>query len=207
MSDPNPGQQKPALDELRNPWATLSIDHVYENPWIRVEHHEVIDPSGKSGIYGVVRPRNFALGVIPVFSNGDTLLVGQFRYALDRYSWEIPEGGGDKAVPPIQSIQRELAEETGLTAGSWMELQTMTLSNSVTDEIAICWVAWDLTEGRSEPESTEDLTVWRVAFTDAVELVTNGTIHDAMTVATVQALELRRLKSNLPSKLRACLEG
>ncbi len=195
----------PRVDELHNPWVTRSVSQVYENPWIQVEHHEVIDPSGKAGVYGIVRPRNFAMGVIPIFSNGDTFLVGQFRYALGRYSWEIPEGGGDKSVPPLESIQRELAEETGLIAASWMQLQTMTLSNSVTDEIAMCWVAWDLTEGSAEPESTEDLTLKRLSFSEVVELVADGTIHDAMTVATVQALELRRLEADLPAPLLLCL--
>ena len=83
-----------ALDEARNPWTTRSSNVVYENPWISVRHDEVIDPSGRDGIYGVVSPKNWALGVLAFFDDATTLLVGQYRYPLGRYSWEMPEGGG-----------------------------------------------------------------------------------------------------------------
>lgn len=192
---------KPPVDESLNPWSTTSTTNVYENPWIRVEHHEVIDPSGRPGIYGVVRPKNWALGVVPIFDNGDTLLVGQYRYPLERYSWEIPEGGGDKGTDLLISIQRELAEETGYRASSWLTLQNIALSNSVTDELAVMWVAWGLTEGQAQPESTEELAIWRLPFHEVVAMVDNGTIFDSMTVSGVQCLELRRLRWLLPDDL------
>jgi len=192
---------KPEVDESLNPWSTTSTTNVYENQWIRVEHHEVIDPSGRPGVYGVVRPKNWALGVVPIFDNGDTLLVGQYRYPLERYSWEIPEGGGNKSTDLLVSIQRELAEETGYRASSWLTLQNIALSNSVTDEWAVMWVAWGLTEGQAQPESTEELTIWRLPFREVVAMVDNGTIFDSMTVSGVQCLELRRLRSLLPDDL------
>lgn len=196
---------RPNVDEDRNPWLTESVRTAYENPWIRVEHHEVIDPSGRPGIYGVIRPRNWALGVIPIFANGDTLLVGQYRYPLSTYSWEIPEGGGDKGVDTLASIQRELAEETGYVAADWLLFQRLALSNSVTDEIAEVFVAWNLTQGTAEPESTEELALWRLPFREALSMVESGEIIDSITVNAFLALELGRIRGKLPSELNGAL--
>ncbi len=198
---------RPSVDEVRNPWTTHSNTVHYDNPWISVRHDDVTDPSGRPGIYGVVSPKNLALGVLPVFADGSILLVGQYRYALNRYSWEMPEGGGAKHVDPMVSIARELREETGHEAASWLEIADITLSNSVTDERAICWVAWDLMPlaGGADPESTEDLALWRVPFDQLVELVWSGEIFDSMTVITVAKLEAMRLRNELPSQLRLLL--
>ena len=172
-----------------------------------VEHNEVVDPSGRPGVYGVVRPRNWALGVVPIFENGDTLFVGQYRYSLEEYSWEMPEGGGLKDVEPLVSIQRELVEETGYRATQWLPLLTLALSNSITDEIARTWVAWGLEPGPSDPESTEDLRIWRLPFRDALAMIISGAITDALTVSTLQCLELRRLQGQLPPELAAILSA
>ena len=196
---------KPDVDELLNPWTTTSSRIVYENPWITVEHNEVIDPSGRAGVYGVVRPRNLALGVVPIFDNGDTLLVGQFRYSLNEYSWEIPEGGGLRDIDPLVSIQRELIEETGYRAMEWFPLLHLALSNSITDEVAMTWVAWALTPGPSAPESTEDLRIWRLPFHDALAMIEAGTITDSLTIVAFQSVELRRLRGQLPPQLAAAL--
>ena len=198
---------RPTVNESHNPWVTRSSKTRYQNPWISVRHDEVTDPSGRPGIYGVVSPQYFALGVLPVFADGSILLVGQYRYPLDRYSWEMPEGGGAKHVDPMVSIARELREETGHEASSWLEIADVSLSNSVTDERAICWVAWDLTplEGGAEPESTEDLALWRVPFNQLVQLVWSGEIFDSMTVITVTKLEAMRLRNELPAELHSLL--
>lgn len=200
--------RRPPVDEHRNPWVTNSSELRYENPWITVRHDEVLDPSGRSGMYGVVSPKNLALGVLPVFTDGTVLLVGQYRYALGRYSWEMPEGGGAKDVDPMISIARELREETGHEARSWLEISDITLSNSVTDERAICWVAWDLVPLASgaEPESTEDLALWRIPFGQLVDLVWSGEVFDSMTVVTVTKLEAMRLRSELPAELDRLLK-
>ncbi len=195
----------PPVDESRNPWTTTGSRLVYENPWIQVHHHEVVDPGGRPGVYGVVSPRNLALGVLPIHADGTTVLVGQFRYALGQYTWEMPEGGGDKSIDPLISIGRELREETGLIADNWQEVCRLFLSNSVTDEQAICWVAWGLTEGEPEPESTEELSHWRLPFAEAVAMVWDGRITDSMTVATVTKLEAMRLAGQCPPGLAAIL--
>ncbi len=191
---------RPQLDEAHNPWTTKSSVVRYDNPWISVRHDEVVDPSGRDGIYGVVSPKNFALGVLPLFDDGTVLLVGQYRYVLSEYSWEIPEGGGAKDVEPIESIARELREETGHEASEWLRICDITLSNSVTDERATGWLAWGLQPiaGGAEPESTEDLALWRLPFAELVELVWSGAITDSMTVATVAKVEAMRLRHELP---------
>lgn len=194
---------KSAVDEFHNPWSVRSSEIRYENPWISVRHDEIIDPSGRTGVYGVVSPRNLALGVLPILDDGSVLLVGQYRYPLDRYSWEMPEGGGAKDVDPLVSIARELREETGHEASSWLAVMDMALSNSVTDEWARCWVAWGLRlhEAGAEPESTEDLAIWHVPYPEVVEMVWSGKIFDSMTVATLAKVEAMRLRDELPGDL------
>lgn len=204
---PVPSTERPAVDEHRNPWTTTGSGIVYENPWIEVRHDTVLDPAGRPGTYGVVSPRNFALGVLPIFDDGTVLLVGQYRYALDLYSWEQPEGGGRKDEPITESIARELREETGFGASSWFPLITdATLSNSITDERVWCWVAWGLTAGEADLESTEhDLVTWRVRYPEVVAMVWNGQIHDSMTIMSVTKVEAMRLRSELPTALAALL--
>jgi ADP-ribose pyrophosphatase len=199
----NIGTIRPKIDEGRNPWTTSTSEVRYENPWISVRHDEVVDPSGRTGVYGVVTPSGLALGVLPILNDGTVVLVGQYRYALNRYSWEMPEGGGAKDVDPSISIARELREETGYEAASWLHVCDMTLSNSVTDEWAHCWVAWDLKPLPTgpEPESTEELALWRVPFANVVNMVWSGEIFDSMTVATVTKVEAMRLRHELPDAL------
>ena len=164
-----------------NPWIRRSRATVYENPWIEVLHDEVTRPNGEPGIYGVVHFRSRAVGVVALDADDRVLLVGQYRYTLDRYSWEIPEGGNPLDEDPLDGARRELAEETGYEARSWRELTRFTLSNSVTDEEGVMFVATDLTEGQASPDPTEALQVRWVAFADALDMVASGEIHDVMT--------------------------
>lgn len=203
---PAPGPSgRPDVDEARDPWGRRGTRAVYDNPWITLREDDVLDPSGRAGIYGVLSPRNLALGVLPLFDDGTTVLVGQYRYPLERYSWEIPEGGGDKAVDPLESIARELREEAGLVARSWHHLLTLHLSNSISDEVAHCWVAWDLTATAAEPEPTEELALWRLPFADAVTLVDDGTITDAMSVATMTQVDRLHRHGRLPAPITTIL--
>jgi 8-oxo-dGTP pyrophosphatase MutT (NUDIX family) len=165
-----------------NPWIRHSRRVAYENPWIRVYHDEVTRPDGQPGIYGVVHFRNHAVGVVALDDQDRVLLVGQYRYTVDGYSWEIPEGGAPHGEDPLAAAQRELREETGFTARRWELLVRAHLSNSVSDEAATCFLARDLVPGPAEPEGTERLQVCWVPFAEALDRVAAGTITDALSI-------------------------
>ena len=168
--------------KVPNPWKTRKTQVVYDNPWIGVSHREVVNPSGKDGIYGVVHFKNLAIGIVPVDEEGNTWLVGQYRYTLDRYSWEIPEGGCPIGTDPLESAQRELQEETGLRADHWTPVLDLHTSNSVTDEAGMVFLAQGLHEGVASPEDTEDLQVNRVTLHQALDLIHGGVITDALSI-------------------------
>lgn len=168
--------------ERSNPWVTLEIQEVYRNPWIRITHREVLNPRGNPGIYGLVHFQHIAVGVIPVDEAGNTWLVGQYRYALDRYSWEIPEGGCPLHTDPLETAKRELREETGLRAASWEKILECDVSNSVTDETGVIFLARELTEGLWEPEETEELRIRKLPLQEAVEMVLRGEIRDSLSI-------------------------
>lgn len=168
-----------------NSWITINSDVKYENPWIKVTQHNVTNPSGKPGIYGVVHFKNLAIGVLPLDKDHNTWLVGQWRYPLNEYSWEIPEGGGPHHLQPIDSAKRELKEETGLVAATYTELCRMNTSNSVCDELAIIYLATDLSQAEAEPEETEDLKIKKLPFEEAYQMVMRGEIKDSLSMVAI----------------------
>ena len=172
-------------EKVPNPWKTLSEREVYSNPWIKISHHEVINPSGGKGIYGVVSFRNKAIGVVPVDDELHTYLVGQFRYTLNEYSWEIPEGGGPEGEEPAITAVRELREETGLEAETLELLGKIHTSNSVTDEVGYIFLAKDLKQLDASPEETEDITVRRIPLAQAVRMVESGEITDSLSMTGI----------------------
>lgn len=182
---------------MKNPWTTRSIRTAYENPWIRVTHRDVINPSGGDGIYGVVHFKNLAIGIVPIDSEGYTYLVGQYRYTLDAYHWEIPEGGCPVGTEPLDSAKRELLEETGFSANNWEQLLDFHTSNSVTDEYGIAYLATDLIPGEAQPEETEQLEVRRLPLEAALALVDTGEITDALSVMALQRVALLQLRGKL----------
>ncbi len=169
----------------KTPWKTLSSKQQYDNSWITVTEHQVINPSGGKGIYGEVHFKNIAIGILPLDKDHNTWLVGQYRYPLKAYSWEIPEGGGPLDAEPEVSAKRELAEETGLVTEKLTEIQRMHLSNSVSDELAIVYLAQDLTQGEATPEETEELKLMKLPFSEAYQMVTDGRITDSISVAAI----------------------
>ena len=173
-----------------NPWQTLSSDLKYSNPWIDLTEHQVITPGGSPGIYGTIHLHHLAIGIIALDGQGNTWLVGQWRYPLGLYSWEIPEGGGSLNLPPLESAKRELKEETGIEAASWQRILEMHLSNSVTDERCFVYLATGLSFDESTPDETEALTVRKLLFEDAYQMVLRGEITDAISVAAILRLKL-----------------
>lgn len=171
------------FDATHNPWTVLQTEVKYQNPWISVREDQVLNPSGGRGIYGVVTMKNKALGIVPVDADGNTWLVGQYRYPLNEYSWEIPMGGGPVELDILESAQRELKEETGLLAARWTRIARLHTSNSVTDEEGFVFLAEDLTQGELEPEETEDLRLWKLPLAEAVQMAMDDRITDCVSVA------------------------
>jgi 8-oxo-dGTP pyrophosphatase MutT (NUDIX family) len=179
--------------ETKNPWTVLSSEEKYSNKWIRVTEHQVLNPAGGKGIYGEVHFRSKAIGVIPVDADGNTWLVGQFRFTLKEFHWEIPEGGAPFDEDPLEAAKRELLEETGLTAKRWTKIARLHTSNSVTDEEGFVYLAEDLTQGANNLDETEaDLKTWRLPLKQAIEMVTRGEITDS--VSMIGLLTLARIK-------------
>jgi len=171
------------MSSEENPWRTLEIREVFANPWIRVTAEDVIKPNGSPAVYGKVSFRQLACGIIPIADNGDTWLVGQYRYTLNQYSWEIPMGGVPRDEDALAGAQRELKEETGLTAKRWERILDCHVSNSVTDEAGCVFVAEDLTAGEPEPDDSEDLQVRRLPLRDAVAMAMSGDITCLLSMA------------------------
>ena len=175
---------------MKNPWKIKSSKQVYSNPWITIREDEVLDPSGKDGIYGVVSFKNIAVGVVPIDEDGFTYLVGQYRYPLNRYSWEIPEGGCPNGEDPLSAGERELKEETGIEASQWEELLQIHTSNSVCDEFGYVYIAKGLSFSKANPESCEELQVKKIKVVDAVKMVMNNEITDSISVAALLKLNV-----------------
>lgn len=180
------------MEGQHGPWTRRSRRTAYDNAWITVYHDEVTRPDGAPGIYGIVHFRTLAVGIVAIDELGRVALVGQYRYALGEYSWEIPEGGVPFDEPALDGARRELREETGIEAADWRELGRLHLSNSVSDEAGVLYAATGLVEGPPEPDGTEAIEVRWVPFDEAVAMIRDGRITDAMTVAAIQWLALER---------------
>lgn len=181
------------LEEYPNTWKTLSSDTIYSNDWISVREDKVKNPSGGDGIYGVVEFKNLAIGIIPIDEEENTWLVGQYRYPLNEYSWEIPMGGGSFGIAPLTSAQRELKEETGIEASKWTLISKIHTSNCVTNEVGYIYTAEGLSFGETKFEETEDLKIKKIHLSDALQLVMESRITDAISIAGI--LKVARMRT------------
>jgi 8-oxo-dGTP pyrophosphatase MutT (NUDIX family) len=188
-------------DEDGDPWTVKGVTRPFENDWFRIDSYAVIHPGGAEGIYSVIRPRRLAVGVLPIEPDGSVHLVGQWRFPLGRYSWEMPEGGGEPGEDPLDCAKRELAEETGLTAARYQHVLEMDMSNSLTDERAVLYIATGLSPGEARPEATEVLKRRRAHFQDVLGRVADGRIRDAMTVAAVLRAHHMAVTGQLPADI------
>ncbi|SFF03485.1 8-oxo-dGTP pyrophosphatase MutT, NUDIX family [Chitinophaga sp. CF118] len=185
------------MDVKHNPWTILASERKYDNNWIRVTEHQVLNPAGGPGIYGVVHFKNAAIGVVALDEANNIYLVGQYRFALEQFSWEIPEGGGPLGGDPLESAKRELLEETGLVAHSWQPIIHIHLSNSVSDEAGVVYLARQLEQRTAEPEETELLFVKKLPFDTAYQMVKNHEITDSLSIAAIQKVKLMLLEGEI----------
>ena len=189
----------------RPTWQSRSHEVVFENPWIRIETHDATAPTGKPCVYGLVRFINRAIGILPMFDDGTVALVGQSRFAFGTFSWEMPEGGVPYGEDVLDGAKRELREETGMTAANWQEILRFDMSNSVTDEVAVLYLATGLTPGETQPDETENLVPARVPFSQLLKAVIMGQIGDGLTVASVLRVHHMAVTGELPPRLAAAV--
>lgn len=190
-------------------WRIKSARTIYNNRWIMVREYETVAPTGADAQYGLVHMHNMALGVLPLFENGDTILIGQERFPTGRYSWELPEGGGPLEGSPLEGAQRELSEEAGLKAAHWLELFVdVDFSNSVSDEKACAFIAWGLSPDQGfAKDSSEELSVRRVSFAEAIGMAVSGEITDAFTLVMLFKADHLARTGALPQDLAKLLLG
>jgi len=185
------------INENHNPWKTLSEKEIYDNTWINLTEYQVINPAGGKGIYGKIHYKNHAIGIVALDKENHIWLVGQYRYVLNQYHWEIPEGGGPLDKDRLESAKRELLEETGLVASEWSELQAIHLSNSVSDEYGMIYLARGLEQHEAQPEDTEELQVKRIHLDEAYQMVISGKITDSISIAAILRVKLLLLENKL----------
>ncbi|ESQ87002.1 DNA mismatch repair protein MutT [Asticcacaulis sp. AC460] len=201
MTDLLPPWDDEATAAQRATWKSLRHQVVFENPWIRIESHDVVAPTGRECHYGLVRFANRAVGVLPLFDDGTVALVGQARFALGTFSWEMPEGGVPEGEDTLDGAKRELREETGYRADTWQEILRFDMSNSVTDEVAVLYLATGLKPGDVEPDETENLFAARVPFSQLLKAVIMGQVRDGLTVASVLRVHHMAVSGELPPHL------
>lgn len=185
------------MNEQHNPWKIIKEENVYDNQWINLTHYDVINPSGGKGIYGKIHFKGLATGVIALDDDYNTFLVRQYRFTLNQYSWEIPEGGAPFGEDPLDAAKRELLEEAGIKATNWIKLMDVHLSNSVTDEFGHIYLATGLSQHTAMPEETEDIIVKKLPFEEAYQMMNQGKITDSISVMAIQKIKLMMLEGTI----------
>jgi 8-oxo-dGTP pyrophosphatase MutT (NUDIX family) len=179
----------------RNPWKTNASRIVYQNPWVRVREDEVIRPDGAPGIYGVIEIRP-SVGVVAIDDQDRVALVGQWRYSLNRYSWEIPRGGSDPGEEDMLSVaRRELAEEAGLRAADWKFLGTVDNCNGVASDTQFLYVATGLSSTEMNHDPEEDITLAWKPFNEVVQMAMQGGITEVCSIAAILKVAVLRGES------------
>lgn len=167
---------------------TVSSRVVYENPWISVREDAIERADGSPGIYSVVDKGNYAV-VVPYEHDGENdgfWLVEQYRYPVGERSWEFPMGTyPDRRMgDPLELAQRELLEETGLTAGTWRLLGEMHCVPGFSSQVGHVYLATELVHGELAREHEEqDMRHAWFPRSEVEMMMREGRIKDAQTLA------------------------
>lgn len=180
----------------------IDTRELHRDRWTRLRHDTVRWENGVQAQFSVIE-RMAGAAVLPIAKDGTIVLVREFKYALGEYSLEAEAGGIEEGEAPLAAAQRELLEETGLTARHWRHLAAFHTSNSVTDEAGDCFVAWGLAQEAPQPDDTEVLRLRRLPLREACAMAADGRITDAITLIALQRLELLALRGDLPDDLLA----
>ena len=201
-------KQRPAwMVPSGRPWVRGEARVVYDNPWINVTEYQCTAPTGRPATYGLVTMKYMGLGVLPLHDDGTVTLVGQNRFTFADYSWEIPEGGGPIDGDPLENIKRELAEEAGLVAAEWREVLHFQLSNSLTTETGVGYIATALAPTTARPDETEDIALARVPFREALDQALAGNMLDMITIAMLLRAYHMAREGELPPELTRAMLG
>jgi 8-oxo-dGTP pyrophosphatase MutT (NUDIX family) len=174
-----------------NPWTTKSSRIAYQNRWIRVREDRVIRPDGQPGVYGVVEVPP-SVGIVAINQKDHVVLVGQWRYTLNRYVWEIPRGGSDGHPDLMAVAQRELVEEAGVEAEHWQSLGTVDVCTGVTTDVQHLFLATSLRSSEAHHDAEEQIDVDWHPFEHVLEMTMAGQITEVCSVAAI--LKVARMR-------------
>jgi 8-oxo-dGTP pyrophosphatase MutT (NUDIX family) len=191
----------------KNPWSTSERNRVFDCPYFSVRVDTVSLSGRTERSYNSIRMKKSGVTVVPIDQDGCTVLVGQYRYVLDRFTWEVTRGGGRLDAPSVESAQAELLQETGYRARHWLQIFDASASPGISDELAPGYVAWGLERGAPQPDEEELLVSRRVPFAEAVELALSGEIADLASIALLLAIDARGRRGTLPADLLELVRG
>ena len=189
------------MQDEANPWTILASERIYDNAFLSLVEHRVRDASGRESRYAVTRFKQIGIRILPIDWHGQTWLVGQYRFAAGAYSWELPAGGADLGEVPHLAAARELREEVGLEASSWLEISRLVPVGSVLELREISYLAWDLRSVERDPDPQEVIKVKQLPFRDAVDMALAGEIANAGTVASILAVHAKATRGELPDAI------
>lgn len=190
-----------------NPWTLVQDETVFDCPYFMTRSDWVRDGGGRPRRYFNVRMKNFGIAVVPIDGMGRIVLVGQQRYLLNRFTWEVVRGGGPLDRPALESAQKELSEETGCRADHWLQLFEASASPGVTDELSVGFVAWGLHQGEPHPDGGEELLQRRIPFAEAISMALSGAIADLASSALLLGVQVKLDRGELPADLIRCLRA
>lgn len=194
------------MSSFRNPWTTLEQSEVFSCPYFSVRSDAVRHLGGEAITYSSIRVKKHGVAIAPIDLHGCTILVGQYRYVLDRYTWELPGGGQTIDSPSLDAARNELREETGYHAKHWLQVMNIPIAPGTSDELAVGYVAWGLQSGEAQPEPSEDLSWRTLPFSQAVSMAISGGIDNLNGVGLLLALQVRLARGELPHDLAALLK-